>query len=70
MTVAGLNITSRQRCSTGGQKGNRPRQLLDSGLAALEAAECVIRELDRASQKRPGRGVPPPRSGPHPPGAQ
>jgi hypothetical protein len=40
--------------------------LIDSGLAASEACDRVIRELDRAYLKRPGRGVPPPRSGPPP----
>jgi hypothetical protein len=40
--------------------------LIDSGLAASEAGDRVIRELDRAYLKRPGRGVPPPRSGPPP----
>jgi hypothetical protein len=70
MTVADVKTTSGQFCSTGGQKGNRPRQSLDSGIAALKAVECMIRELDWASPKRPGRGVPPPRSGPPPPGAQ
>jgi hypothetical protein len=31
-----------------------------------EADDRVSRELDRANLKRPGRGVPPPRSGPRP----
>jgi hypothetical protein len=38
-------------------------QLADGGLAASQAADGVIRELDWASLKCPGRGVPPPRSG-------
>jgi hypothetical protein len=53
----------RQRLSTDGQYGDRSRQLADSGLAASHAADRVIRELDWTSLKRPGRGVPPPRSG-------
>ena len=40
--------------------------MIDSGLAASEASDRVIREVDRAYLKRPGRGVPPPRSGPPP----
>jgi hypothetical protein len=39
------------------------RQLANSVLAASPAADRVTHELDRASLKRPGRGVPPPRSG-------
>ena len=46
-----------------GQHGDWSGQLVDSGLAASEAADRVTRELDRASLKRPDRGVPPPRSG-------
>jgi len=53
----------RQRRSTDGQHNDRSRQLADSGLAASQAADRVIRELDWTSLKRPGRGVPPPRSG-------
>jgi hypothetical protein len=56
----------RQHRSPDGQHDDRSRQLADSGLAALQAADRVIRELDWTSLKRPGRGVPPPRSGPHP----
>jgi hypothetical protein len=48
---------------TDGQHDDRSRQLADSGLAASQAADRVIRELDWTSLKRPGRGVPPPRSG-------
>ena len=40
--------------------------MIDGGLAASEAGDRLIRELDRAYLKRPGRGVPPPRSGPPP----
>ena len=53
----------RQRRSTDGQRGEMSRQLADGGLAASQAADRVIRELDWTSLKRPGRGVPPPRSG-------
>jgi hypothetical protein len=35
----------------------------------MDAADRVTRELARASLRRPGRGVPPPRSGPRPFGA-
>jgi len=45
-------------------KGDWSGQLVDSGLAASEADDRVSRELGRAYLKRPGRGVPPPRSGP------
>jgi hypothetical protein len=45
------------------------RQLADTGLAAPKAADRIIRELDGTTLKRPGRGVPPPRSGPPPLGA-
>jgi hypothetical protein len=44
-------------------------ELVDSGLAASEAADRVARELDQPSLKRPDRGVPPPRSGLPPLGA-
>jgi hypothetical protein len=47
----------------------RSRQLAHSGLAAPDAADRVVRELHRTSLNRPGRGVPPPRSGPPPLGA-
>jgi hypothetical protein len=50
-------------------KTGRSRQLAHSSLAASEAADRVVRELDWTSLNRPGRGVPPPRSGPPPPGA-
>ena len=59
----GPNRGRRQRRSIDGQHGDRSRQLADSGLAASQAADRVIRELDWTSLKRPGRGVPPPRSG-------
>ena len=36
----------------------------DSRLAASGAGERATRDWDRAYLKRPGRGVPPPRSGP------
>ena len=49
-----------------GQHGDWFGQLVDGGLAAAEADDRVTRELNRAYLKRPGRGVPPPRSGPHP----
>lgn len=39
-------------------------QLIESGLAAYEAGDRrLIREVARACLIRPGRGVPPPRSG-------
>ena len=50
-----------------GQYGDWFGQLVDGGLAAAKADDRVTRELNRAYLKRPGRGVPPPRSGPHPP---
>jgi hypothetical protein len=53
----------RQRRSIDGQHGEMSRQLAGSALAASPAADRVIRELDWTSLKRPGRGVPPPRSG-------
>jgi hypothetical protein len=53
-----------------GQQGDWSGQLVDSGLAASEAADRVARELDRPSLKRPDRGVPPPRSGLPPLGAR
>jgi hypothetical protein len=53
----------RQRRSTDGQHGDRSRQSADSGLAASQVADRVIRELDWASLKHPDHGVPPPRSG-------
>jgi hypothetical protein len=59
----------RQLRSADGQHGNRFRQLADSGLAAINASDRVVRELDGTSLNRPGRGVPPPRSGPPPLGA-
>jgi hypothetical protein len=59
----GLNRGRRQRLSTDGKHGEMSRQLADGGLAGSQAADRVIRELDWTSLKRPGRGVPPPRSG-------
>jgi hypothetical protein len=59
----GLNRGRRQRLSTDGKHGEMSRQLANSVLAASPAADRVTHELDRASLKRPGRGVPPPRSG-------
>jgi hypothetical protein len=59
----GLNRGPRQRLSTDGKHGEMSRQSAESGLAASPAADRVIRELDGTSLKRPGRGVPPPRSG-------
>jgi hypothetical protein len=50
--------------STDSQHGNRYRLPALSGLAAFDAADRVVRELDWTSLNRPGRGVPPPRSGP------
>jgi hypothetical protein len=47
----------------------RSRQSAHSGLAASGAADRAVRELDWTSLNRPGRGVPPPRSGPPPLGA-
>jgi hypothetical protein len=47
----------------------RSRQSVHSGLVASGAADRAVRELDRTSSNLPGRGVPPPRSGPPPPGA-
>jgi len=41
-------------------------QLVDGGLAESDADDCVTRQIDGAYLKRPGRGVPPPRSGPQP----
>ena len=63
---SGPDRSRSQRRSTDGRHGDRSRQLADSGLAASQAADRVIRELDWTSLKRPGRGVPPPRSGPPP----
>jgi len=59
----GLDRGRRQLLSTDGKHDEMSRQLADSGLAASRAADRVIRELDWTSLKRPGRGVPPPRSG-------
>ena len=59
----GLNRGRRQRLSTDGKYGEMSCQLADSALAASPAADRVTRELDWTSLKRPGRGVPPPRSG-------
>jgi hypothetical protein len=50
--------------STISQHENRYRLPAYSGLAAFDAADRVVRELDWTSLNRPGRGVPPPRSGP------
>jgi hypothetical protein len=58
-----LNRGPRQRLSADGKHGEMSRQLAESGLAASQAADRVIRGLDGTSLKRPGRGVPPPRSG-------
>jgi hypothetical protein len=57
------NRGRRQSSSIDDRHDDRCRQLADSGLAASEAADRVIRELDWTSPKRPDRGVPPPRSG-------
>jgi hypothetical protein len=62
----GLNRDRRQRLSTDGKHGEMSRPLADRALAASPAADRLTRGLDRASLKRPGRGVPPPRSGPPP----
>jgi hypothetical protein len=59
----GLSRGRRQRLSTDGMHGEMSRQLADSALAASTAAGRVTRELGWTSLKRPGRGVPPPRSG-------
>jgi hypothetical protein len=53
----------RQLRSTDGRHGDGPYRLANSGIAASEAADRVTRDSDWASLKRPGRGVPPPRSG-------
>jgi hypothetical protein len=53
----------RHRRSTDGQHGDRFRQLADRAPDASPAADRLTRELDWTSLKRPGRGVPPPRSG-------
>jgi hypothetical protein len=37
--------------------------MVDSGLDARKAGDCMIRELRPAYLKPPDRGVPPPRSG-------
>jgi hypothetical protein len=74
MTPMNLHVPSgamppcdrRDRRSTDGHRGNWFGQFVDSGLAAPEGADRITRDLDRASLKRPGRGVPPPRSGPIP----
>jgi hypothetical protein len=65
----GLNRGRRQRLSTNGMHCEMSRQSADSALAASTAADRVTRELDWTSPKRPGRGVPPPRSGLPPLGA-
>lgn len=59
----GLNRGRRQRLSTDGKHAEMSRQLADSALAASSAADRLTRELDWTPLKRPGRGVPPPRSG-------
>jgi hypothetical protein len=61
--AGGPNRGRRQWRSIDGRPADRSRQLADSGLAVSHAADRVIRELDWTSLKRPGRGVPPPRSG-------
>jgi hypothetical protein len=50
--------------SAAGTRSDDAGQLVHSGLAVLKAADRVTRELYGAPLKRPGRGVPPPRSGP------
>jgi hypothetical protein len=50
----------------GGHYDDWSDQLVDGGLAESDAADCVTRHIDGACLKRPGRGVPPPRSGPRP----
>jgi hypothetical protein len=50
----------------GGHYDDWSHQLVDGGLAESDAADCVTRQIDGAYLKRPGRGVPPPRSGPSP----
>jgi hypothetical protein len=60
-----LNRGRRQRLTTDGNHGDMSRQLAESALAASTAADRVTRELDWTSLNRPGRGVPPPRSGLH-----
>jgi hypothetical protein len=50
----------------GGHYDDWSDQLVDGGLAESDAADCVTCQIDGAYLKRPGRGVPPPRSGPSP----
>jgi hypothetical protein len=54
----------RQLRSSDGRHGDRPYRSANSGIAASEAAAGrVTRDSGWAPLKRPGRGVPPPRSG-------
>jgi hypothetical protein len=56
----------RRRRLTSGHYVDWSNQLVDGGLAESDAAIRTIRQIDGAYLKRPGRGVPPPRSGPPP----
>jgi hypothetical protein len=62
----GPGCDRRRRRLTGGHYVDWSDQLVDSGLAESNAANRTIRHIDGAYLKRPGRGVPPPRSGPPP----
>jgi len=62
----GPGCDRRRRRLTGGHYVDWSDQLVDGGLAESDAANRTIRQIDGAYLKRPGRGVPPPRSGPPP----
>ena len=62
----GPGCDCRRRRLTGGHYVDWSDQLVDGGLADSDAADRTIRQIDGAYLKRPGRGVPPPRSGPPP----
>ena len=62
----GPGCDRRRRRLTGGHYVDWSDQLVDGGLADSGAADRTIRQIDGAYLKRPGRGVPPPRSGPPP----
>jgi hypothetical protein len=62
----GPGCDRRRRRLTGGHYVDWSDQLVDGGLAESDAANRTFRHIDGAYLKRPGRGVPPPRSGPPP----
>jgi hypothetical protein len=62
----GPGCDRRRRRLTGGHYVDWSDQLVDGGLAESDAANRTFRQIDGAYLKRPGRGVPPPRSGPPP----